>query len=278
MIKSMTRVLAAGLLICAMLGLICALNMLSKPKYDPILNVAFVGTEDNADCIVLWQSDFAMMIDTGEAGDAPNILNFLEEQGIRKLDYLILTHPDKDHIGSAAEIARVLNVHTVIEPYHQKANNELEILNTRLAQEKVKTVMPSRVLHYSFDDTQILIYPPLERHYADDNNYSLGVLVRHGDVNLFFPGDAEEKRLTEMLELDLPRTNLLKLSHHGRYHAASAEMLLRVSPQYGIVTSHEASDRLSAICDELGIELMFTVEKTFWFTSDGENLQLRVER
>jgi len=274
MIKSTGRGFAVILLIGVMLGLIYGLNMLSKPEYDPLLNIAFVGTGEDADCIVIWQSDFAMMIDTGEAADAPDILEFLEEQGIHKLDYLILTHPDKDHIGSAVEIVHMLDVYMAVQPYYQKANDRLGSLNTRMTQEKVKVVIPSRVLHYSFDDVQIFIYPPREKHYDDDNNYSLGILIKHGDVNLFFPGDAEGKRLTEMLELDLPETDLLKFPHHGRYHDASKEMLTRLSPAYGVVTSNIVSTRLRAVCEGLGTELYFTVDNTVRFVSDGAALKL----
>ena len=55
-----------GLLVGALLTLVYGLHLLDRPEYDPNLNVAFVGTKDDADCIVLWQKDFAMMIDTGE--------------------------------------------------------------------------------------------------------------------------------------------------------------------------------------------------------------------
>jgi len=273
MIKSIARGIAAILLVCGLLVLISTMNELSKPEYDPILNIAFIGTKDDADCIVIWQSDFAMMIDTGEQQDASAILEFLEEQEIRELDYMILTHPDKDHIGSAAEIVHEINVHTAIQPYYQKASDTLDILNTRLTQGNVKVVIPNRALQYYFDDVRIYVYPPQEKHYVDDNNYSLGVLIKHGDINLFFPGDAEEKRLTEMLELDLPQTALLKLSHHGRYHDASARMLTQLAPMYGIVTSGEVSTRLNAVCEEIGTQLYFTAGYTVRFTSDGKSIQ-----
>ena len=53
------------------------------------------------DCTLVKCGDSAMLIDTGDDSQGTAVQNYLQKQGIKKLDYLILTHPDADHIGAA---------------------------------------------------------------------------------------------------------------------------------------------------------------------------------
>lgn len=272
--KGVLRACAMGLLVGALLTLVYGLHLLDRPEYDPNLNVAFVGTNDDADCIVLWQKDFAMMIDTGEYRDVQAILDFLQKNGISKLDYLVLTHPDKDHIGSAPAIIQALDVGTVVQPFYQKENDANRFLQARLAQSRVKVVTPARVLHYNVNDMDIYIYPPQEKAYNDDNNYSLAVQVRHRDVGMLFPGDAEDKRLAELLPLDWGAVTLYKLPHHGRYGENSETLLSTLRPTYTVVTAHTADRDMIEAGDEWATQWAFSVGNTVVFQSDGETVSM----
>lgn len=271
--QKVLRALAMVLFIGVLIGLVYGLDLLGRPDYDDKLNLAFVGTKDDADCILLWQRDFAMMIDTGEAQDGENILAFLAANDIEQLDYLVLTHPDKDHIGSASTITHSIRVKNVIQPYYQKENDANRDLQARLAQDQVKVVTPSRVLHYTVNDLEIYVYPPQEKNYGSDNNYSLAVLVEHRNVSLLFPGDAEDKRLEELTVNDWEPVDLYKLPHHGRYSDNSAKLLTELQPKYSVVTAKAVSKELQRIGDEQGTQWFYTVGKTVTFISDGETLQ-----
>ncbi|MGI6169459.1 MAG: ComEC/Rec2 family competence protein [Christensenellales bacterium] len=270
--KRILQVLAMVLLIGVLGSLIYGLDQLDRPDYDPQLKLAFVGTADEADCIVLWQNDFAMMIDTGEERDSEAILAFLAEQGIEKLHYLVLTHPDKDHIGSAAAVTKALSVGSVIQPFYQDENDANHFLQARLAQNRAKIVVPSRVLHYTINDMDIFIYPPMEKKYREDNNYSLTVLVKHGNVSMLFPGDAENKRIAELMRQDWGVVDLYKLPHHGRESENAEALFASLEPAYAVVTAEKASQRMTDIGDALGVEWFFTLNNTVKFVSDGTQL------
>ena len=270
--KRILQALAILLLIGILGGLIYGLDRLGKPDYDPHLKLAFVGTTGDADCIVLWQKDFAMMIDTGEEQDSEAIVTFLTDQNIKKLDYLVLTHPDKDHIGSAAAVTKALDVGSVIQPFYQKENDLNRFLQARLAQNQTKILVPSRILHYAINDLYIYIYPPLEKKYREDNNYSLAVSVKHRDVSMLFPGDAENKRVGELMQQEWDTVDLYKLPHHGRHSENSANFFAQLEPAYTVVTAEKASQPMEEIGDALGVEWFFTVNNTVQFVSDGTQL------
>ena len=271
------RAFAMLLLIGALCGLICGLYVLDQPEYDTFLNVAFIGTADEADCIILWQKDFAMMIDTGEDRDAEAILAFLAEMNITKLNYLVLTHPDKDHIGSVPAVTHSLKVSTVIQPFYQKENDANRYVQARLAQDNVRVVVPARVLHYSVNDVDIYVYPPLEKNYSENNNYSLAVYVKHRNVSMLLPGDADNKRLDELMQLDWDTVDLYKLPRHGWHSEDSEELFSILRPEYSVVTADGVSGRFYETGSEWGTEWFFTEGNTVRFQSDGETMHL-IER
>jgi len=261
-------------LILVMFGMGYGLEVLNQSAYDPELKIAFLGTYDEADCIVLWQKDFAVMIDTGEERDEAGILEFLNENGIKQLDYLILTHPDKDHIGSAAAITYALNVKKVIEPFYKKENSRYKQLQARFAQHQVKVITPRNNLQYTINDINIYIYPPKEKYYEADNNYSLAVYIKHRDKSMLFCGDAENERVAELMEINLGTIDLYKLPNHGRYSENSEELLGRLHPQYTVVSSQRASQRMTARGDKCETNWFYTVKNTAVFVSDGNEIKV----
>ena len=100
--------------VCALVGiLIGALAFLEKDHSVEPAQIIFAGTKDDADCAILQSGGSCVVIDTGEAQDAEHILELLRERQIEKIDCLILTHPDKDHIGGAPALLDALPVKMV---------------------------------------------------------------------------------------------------------------------------------------------------------------------
>ena len=76
--------------------------------YDGMKVYAF--NAGKADSFLIYNADFSVLIDTGEKELGDTIIEYLNANDIKKLDYLIVTHFDKDHIGSADEILESVDV------------------------------------------------------------------------------------------------------------------------------------------------------------------------
>ena len=77
-----------------------------------------------ADAILLTTPDSTLLIDAGERGFGKTILAYLEEQGIERIDYLIVTHFDKDHVGGMARVINNIAVGTVLQSNQPKDSEE----------------------------------------------------------------------------------------------------------------------------------------------------------
>lgn len=244
---------------------------------DESVEVIFVKTSDDADCILLKNGSRAAMIDTGEAVDAPHILKTLEDRGIDSLEYLILTHQDKDHIGGAPAILEKIAVKRVVEPYYEE-NDNMRAINEYLEEAEIPILYPPHNTKVEVGAMTLTIYPPMEGHYGKENNYSLAVLVTHGKNHMLFTGDALRKRTEELLMTDWPDINLLKVPHHGRSNSATEKLFDEIRPDIAVVTAADCDEAVSESAERVGAELYFTLRDEYVFRSDGVSLEVHYER
>lgn len=269
-------VVCAWIVILAFSGLVY-LSVGGKPvrtEYDAELQVRILQTKEDADCIILYQGTDAVMIDTGEAQDSVHIIQTLHEAKIERLDALILTHPDKDHIGGALAVLQEFPVDKVIHPYYDGEKEALEEIRSYCKERQIKIYYPDHVWEIAAGYVDLVIYPPQEKHYKKDNNYSLAVSAKHGEVNMFFAGDAMRKRSEELLAMHLPEVELYKVAYHGRAYSNSAELFETLHPSYAVVTSDTADEEIIKSAEKCRTRLLFSREAEICFVSDGKQLTL----
>lgn len=240
--------------------------------------VIFVGTQEDADCSVLLSGEACVVIDTGEDKDAVHILEVLQENQVDKIDCLILTHPDKDHIGGAFYLLDHVPVEEVITPCYEGEKPLYKDLMERLETEHIPTEALSRDRLFTFGALDIRIFPPEDFHYEKSNDYSLAALVKHGDVTLFFAGDAEKERLGELLKLDLPQVNVYKTAHHGRNSKRGVKLIEELKPEYAVVTAQEPEDEIREAFRVIGTKVLTTVTQDIRFVSDGKKISPETEK
>ena len=95
------------------------------------------------DCTLVKCGDSAMLIDTGDDSQGTAVQNYLQKQGIKKLDYLILTHPDADHIGAAPVIITKFQIDTVFIYNFEKDNKKYRKLIQELFDKRISYGTPA---------------------------------------------------------------------------------------------------------------------------------------
>ena len=268
----MTRLLGiAGLLLLVVLFLFSFLIQKKKTEISPA-DFLFAGTENDADCCILLSSGSCVVVDTGEETDGPHIVSLLREHGVTQIDCLVLTHPDKDHIGGAPLLVDSFPVSMAVMPYYGQYNANYNTLLKQMENAGIRQILPAGEFRETFGDLVITFYPPENTFYDLDNDYSLALLVRHGNVTLFLPGDAEKTRLKELEKIDLPRIDLLKTPYHGRSSNASSDLIRRLAPSIAIVNASAPESKIRKTLETLRTDVYTTVGHDRPFTSDGEHI------
>lgn len=262
------------LIIPVIKGLNNEIGEVNKVEVGDNMELVFFGLGE-ADSTFIRHQNKVLLIDTGEIHQGSFIVKNLIELGVDKIDYLILTHPDKDHIGGAVEIINNFEVGMIIQSSLQEGKGLQEALNSVIREKNIETNFPEKLYEFTIGKVLVTVFPPTEYSYKKDNNYSLMTLLTHGELNYFFGGDAEKKRLEEALAYDLPKVELYKVPHHGRSNSKSADMINVLSPKFAIITSSTADAEVLEALKLQNSTVLYTGDKSIRFLSDGVKLRER---
>lgn len=241
---------------------------------DKTTDIIFFGV-DKADSILVKNKDVTILIDTGLSVDKKRLSDKLKRLGIRKIDYLILTHPDKDHIGGASHIIETFTVENLIQSnLDSGSKNEAKIKNA-LKDKPTNNIVLKDDLEIDIENFKVNILVPKEQDYKKDNDYSLVTLIEDRDLNYLFAADAEKVLLKELLNRDLPTIDLYKVAHHGRYNSNSIEFINKIKPKISVVTNSFAEDKVLSALNKVDSEIYFAFDKDVHITSDGKELKVR---
>ncbi len=207
----------------------------------PELTVDYIDV-GQGDAELLRSSGETMLIDTGTPESGTAIRLFLKKHGVEKLDYLVLTHPDADHIGGAASVITNVPIDHVLMPEYKKDNRTYEGVIDALNYKYLKPEIPVAGDVFTLGSCEVKILGPIN-HYDDPNNNSIVMKVTCGQNKFMFVGDAEEEELNDITakfgdELD---SDVYKVGHHGSHNSSSEGFIRRVTPLYSVVSCGEGN-------------------------------------
>lgn len=182
-----------------------------------------------------------MLIDAGENDKGTAVQLYLQKQGVEKLDYLILTHTDSDHIGGADVIVTKFDIDTIFLGDYRKDNKTYEELLNAIGYKDMSYSIPTVGSEYQLGNATFTIVAP-NKIYNDPNNSSIALLLENGEDSFLFTGDCEEEAEEDILESGLAiDCDVYKLGHHGSRTASSKAFLEAITPTYGIISCAEGN-------------------------------------
>ena len=247
----------------------------AQDKAPETLEVLFFDV-GKADSILLRQGEHAMLIDAGTNQQGRSIAARLQEEGIQKLDVLLITHEDNDHVGGAHRVLRAVEVERVylgrIVEDRRRMGEFLEALESH----GLQAVTPVAGDHFMLGSAQVTVIAPVGDTPRKANDASLVLRVDFGQTAFLFAADAEDLSLGEMLGATGTREHLraqvLKAPHHGQAHGLSASFFAAVNPQIAVITAEEGDAHVLATLKRLGAQVFVTGDGDVKITSDGFQL------
>jgi len=162
----------------------------------------------------------------------------------RKIDLMILTHPDPDHLNGLVEVLKRYPTRKVF--YNGVKDNDLiysEFLKI-IEEKKIEKEVVWLGKNFEFKNGKIEIFYPFENlsglEFKNDNDSSIVFKLTYGKIRILFTGDATKKIEEKLIEnnLDL-EAEILKVAHHGSKDSTSLNFLEKVKPIYAIISVGE---------------------------------------
>ena len=246
------------------------------------------------DCILLLSEGKSMLVDTGDKDDTYNkkIVDYLKEYGISTINYLVLTHPDADHIGGAPDVINNFTVEKCIMPNYTKTTKIFEDTLDALDKNNVEVIDANAAVSndngFTVGEAKCEILAPLSDSYADVNDASVVIYVSFGEKGILLTGDAESESEEDMVSRyssKILKADVLKSGHHGSTTSSGDEFLDLVAPKYAVIScgegnqyNHPHKETLDRYEDR-NIEIYRTdLHGTIIMITDGKNIEFLLEK
>ena len=208
---------------------------LGKEPVKGELEVHFLDV-GQADCTLVKCDGYTMLIDTGLDDQGTKIQNYLQKQGIDRLDYLVLTHSDADHIGSADVVMTKFDIGTIFMSNFEKETKTYKNLLKMIEENQIHYLSPAVGNVYTLGSASFRILAP-NRDYDTPNDTSIALLITHGENTFLFTGDAEKDAEEDMLNNGLSlAADVFHAGHHGSKTSNTQEFIDAVMPRYAVIS------------------------------------------
>jgi competence protein ComEC len=225
------------------------------------------------DCIVVHSlAGHTYMIDGGSSDISKvgtyRIVPYLKSQGIRALDYVIVTHFDEDHYSGIQEM--------IESGYPMKNLIVFQNIDTEDEGYKIIAELAKRqgisILRFSREDQlqegelSLTCLFPNKVYTAEKNQESLVFLLKYKEFDCLLTGDLEKQGEEDLCKYDLPEVEILKVGHHGSKNASSEELLSKINPLYAVIScglnnryGHPHADTINRLKNQ-GSNILVTAE------------------
>lgn len=190
------------------------------------------------DAILIKQNDKSMLIDAGDNAYGSRVVNYLKSNNIRRLDYIVGTHPHADHIGGMDDVINTFDIGKVIMPKVTHTSKTFEDVIVAIKNKGLKITTPKVGDVYEIGNANFTILAPNSDSYNNLNNYSIIGRLVYGNNSFIFTGDAEKEAESETIANNQSlKSDVLKVGHHGSDTSTTQEFLNTVDPKYAVIQS-----------------------------------------
>jgi competence protein ComEC len=212
----------------------------SPPTWHPPagLRVTFLDV-GQGDAVLLETPSGRVLVDQGPP--EADVAGQLASMGVRSLSALVLTHPQRDHVGGAADVIRQLRVGTILDPHLAATGPEREEALAAAREGRVPIRLAREDAEFRVGGLALrVLWPPDPGLPSEDPNLNAVVLVAsYGEIDVFLPADAESDVTAP---LHLGAYEILKVAHHGSADPGLADELRVLRPQIAVISAGRNND------------------------------------
>jgi competence protein ComEC len=294
-LKSTThRYIILGIIVILFLLAGCSLTIETQAgppiSEESFLKVHFIDV-GQGDATLIQQinqdNTYNMLIDAGNNGDGGYLVEYLKDQGVKTLDYIIGTHPHSDHIGGLDDVIKGFQVGAIIMPKVMANTRTFEEVMEAVSDKGLSITSPVPGTSYPLGEAEFTILAPNSDDYASLNDYSIANRLVFGSNSFIFTGDAEalseEEILNNFNKRDLA-SDVFKLAHHGSSTSNTEDFLEAINPSYGIIScgqdnsyGHPHREIMAQLKARNILVFRTDLHGTIVINSDGKDISIETE-
>jgi competence protein ComEC len=250
------------------------------------MSVIDVGLGDSI--LLTFPHNESLLIDGGKEAEGPTVVTYLNSIGITRLNGVVATHPDSDHIGGLVTVLGSMQVDHVYDVGLQKSSATYATFLQLIAQKNITYTQSRAGDNIAVDsDTAVVVINPQSKSATDapDNDHSIVIKVTYQRVSYLLTGDAESSSESRMLSMFNCSAYVLKVGHHGSRYASSTSFLMAVMPHIAVISvganniyGHPAPEALARLGAVNASVYRTDLQGTIIVTTNGQTVDVRTAR
>ena len=184
------------------------------------------------DSILITNNNKTMLIDASTNEMGSRVVKYLNDLGIKKIDYLVGTHPHEDHIGGLDNVIKSFDIGTIYMPNVVATTKTFEEVIDAISAKKLKVTSPKTGDKFTVGNAECEVMS-IRNDKDDYNNCSIVIKMDFNNVSYLFTGDAEESVESSR---KWPHIDVLKVGHHGSNTSSSKKFLEQIKPEVALIS------------------------------------------
>lgn len=161
----------------------------------------------------------------------------LHEKGFNSIDYLIISHPHKDHMGELLEMAEQTTVKNLIINKGTWSNKELKLILNKIKENGTNILDSQQLKQIKVGNSLYKFYNQNSPDHKDKNETSILTEISVNKFKILSTGDATISNENKILKDILANYDILKVGHHGSLTSTSEEFLKKVNPKVCLISA-----------------------------------------
>ena len=184
------------------------------------------------DSILITNNNKTMLIDASTNEMGSRVVKYLNDLGIKKIDYLVGTHPHEDHIGGLDNVIKNFDIGTIYMPNVVATTKTFEEVIDAISAKKLNVTSPKTGDKFTVGNAECEVMS-IRNDKDDYNNCSIVIKMDFNNVSYLFTGDAEESVESSR---KWPHIDVLKVGHHGSNTSSSKNFLEQIKPEVALIS------------------------------------------
>ena len=202
-----------------------------------IIELHFIDVGQGDSTLVILPNGKTMLIDAGTSDKGSTVVSYIKSLNVSKIDYLVMTHPDADHIGGMSKVIDNFDIGNIYMTDRISTTKTFEDLLLKIESKNLNiTTLKANDTISEFNDGKVILLSPIKK-YDDSNEMSLVIQIIYKNNTFLFMGDAGYKVENDILNSNANiKADLIKIGHHGSSYSSSIRFIEKVSPLFAIIS------------------------------------------
>jgi beta-lactamase superfamily II metal-dependent hydrolase len=234
--KILSILLIIGIFVSSIQKISAQASIPLSPLSNELLVIRFLNVGQGDASLITFPNGKVMLIDGGDIEHGKVVVNKLKKYHVQKIDTIVSTHPDIDHIGGLITVLKQYKVGKVVESGKKYGGHAYYLFKKIIQSKHIPIIIAKKNNKINIDNRVSLTILNSAHKNESNNDSSIVIKLLYHQLSVLFTGDIEKKAESRLIKNPDLSSKVLKVAHHGSFTSTTSKFLKQVNPMVAIIS------------------------------------------